>query len=97
MRDTRRNRLWALAGVFALALTAGIATKRAAARRDARLTASGEELRDAVAAPSTVGLAGRPVPTSWFKGPAERRAEIDSALMGSRPHRSPVARSVAVQ
>lgn len=96
MRDTRRNRIWTLAGVFALALTAGVMTDRALSRRQARISAE-EDLHDAVAAPpATAGLAGRPVPTSWFKSPEERKSEIDMALMSSRRRRA-LARRVAVQ
>ena len=90
-----------MAGVFALALTAGVASNRAVARRASRgpASAAGEDLRDAVASPTppaTLGLAGRPVPTTWFKSPAQRRAEIDSALLGPRRPRS-LARRVALQ
>jgi len=98
MRDTRRNRIWTLTGVFALALTAGIASKQALARHEARVSV-GEDMRDAVASPTppaTAGLAGKPVPTTWFKTPAEHKVEIDSALLSSRRRRA-LARRVAVQ
>lgn len=98
MKDTRRNRIWTLAGVFALALTAGVASKQSFARRAARISVD-EDLRDAAAAPlppATAGLAGRPVPTTWFKTPAQHRVEVDSALLSSRRRRE-LARRVAVQ
>lgn len=96
MRDTRRNRIWTLAGVVALALTAGVFSTRMRARRCARVAVD-PDMRDAVASPpATAGLAGRPVPTSWFKTPAESRAEMDAALLSSRRRRA-LARSVAVQ
>jgi hypothetical protein len=98
MRDTRRNRIWTLTGVFALALTAGIASKQAASRRAARFTVD-ESMRDAVASPTppaTAGLAGKPVPTTWFKTPAQHKVEVDSALLSSRRRRA-LARRVAVQ
>jgi hypothetical protein len=88
-----------MAGLFALALTVGVASNRAFPRRRAKLPTAGEELKDAVASPTppaTVGLAGRPVPTSWFKTPAQHHAEIDSALLGSS-HRRALARRVALQ
>ena len=86
-----------MAGTFALALTAGIAANRGSSRRAARLSVAGEDLRDAVAAPpATGGLAGKPVPTSWFKTPEQQHAEMDSALLGSRRPRS-LARRVALQ
>jgi hypothetical protein len=97
-KDTRQNRIWTLAGVFALALTAGVASKRALARQAARVSVD-ESLRDAVASPTppaTAGLAGRPVPTSWFKTPAQRSVEMDSALLSSRRRRA-LARRAAVQ
>jgi hypothetical protein len=88
MKDTRRGRLWTLLGVVTLALTAGVAVDRSFARRSARVGVD-EDLRDAVAAPpATAGLAGRPVPTTWFKTPAERRSAIDSALLSSRRRRA---------
>lgn len=90
--------MWTLAGVFALALTAGIASKRASSRHAARVTVD-EDLRDAVASPTppaTAGLAGKPVPTTWFKSPAQHKNEIDSALLSSRRRRA-LARRVAVQ
>jgi hypothetical protein len=96
MKDTRRNRIWTLTGVVALALTAGVASNRALARRSVRIAVE-VDLRDAVGAPpATAGLAGKPVPTTWFKTPAERKSEIDSALMSSRRRRA-LARRVAVQ
>jgi hypothetical protein len=96
MRDTRRNRIWSLAGVFALALTVGVFSSRSTARRSARVEAEAD-LHDAVAAPpATAGLAGRPVPTTWFKTPEQRKSEIDTALMSSRRRRA-LARRVAVQ
>ena len=98
MKDTRRSRNWTLAGVFALALTAGIASKRAVSHRAARVAVD-EDLRDAVASPTppaTAGLAGRPVPTTWFKTPAQHKVEVDSALLSSRRRRA-LARRVAVQ
>ena len=98
MKDTRRNRIWTLAGVFALALTAGVASKHALARRSARLSVD-EDLRDAVASPvppATAGLGGKPVPTTWFKTPEQHRVEVDSALLSSRRRRA-LARRVALQ
>lgn len=96
MRDTHRNRIWTLAGVFALALTVGVMTDRALSHRQARISVD-EDLHDAVAAPpATAGLAGKPVPTSWFKSPEQRKSEIDTALMSSRRRRA-LARRVAVQ
>lgn len=98
MKDTRRNRIWTLTGVFALALTAGIASKQAVSRRASRLVVE-DDLRDAVASPTppaTAGLAGKPVPTSWFKTPAQHKSEVDSALLSSRRRRA-LARRVAVQ
>lgn len=102
MKDTRRGRIWALAGVVGFALAAGVAAKRTQTRREAEVPAAApaaEELRDAVASPirpATAGLAGRPVPTSWFKTPEQHRAEMDSALLSSRRRRA-LARRVAVQ
>ena len=103
MKDTRRNRVWALAGAFVFALAAGVASKRAQTRRAAEIAAvagpAGEDLRDAVASPmrpATAGLAGKPVPTTWFKTPEQHRAEMDSALLSSRRRRA-LARRVAVQ
>ena len=90
MKDSRRNRNWTLAGVLALAVTAGVASNRALARRAERLSVAGENLRDAVASPrtpATAGLAGKPVPTAWFKTPEQGRAEMDSALLASRRSR----------
>ena len=98
MKDTRKNRIWTLAGVFALALTAGVASKQMVSRRSARIAVD-ENLRDAVASPTppaTAGLAGKPVPTTWFKTPAQHKVEVDSALMSSRRRRA-IARRVAVQ
>lgn len=96
MKDTRRNRIWTLAGVVVLALTAGVASNRALARRSARVAVD-EDLRDAVASPpATAGLAGKPVPTTWFKTPDQRKSEIDTALLSSRRRRA-LARRVAVQ
>jgi hypothetical protein len=103
MKDTRGNRIATLAGALVLALTAGIESrlsfeKRAAHARAASF-AAGEDLRDAVAEaapPATAGLAGKPVPTSWFKTPEQRRAEMDSALLGSR-RRRPHIRRVSLQ
>jgi hypothetical protein len=96
MKDTRRNRIWTLTGVVALALTGGVMSNRMLARRSARVSAD-EDLRDAVASPpATAGLAGRPVPTTWFKTPAERKSEMDSALLSSRRRRA-LAQRVSVQ
>ena len=93
MKETRRDRVWTYAGLFALALTLGVASKRTVLRREARIPAvveAGEELRDAVASTArpTAGLAGRPVPTSWFKTPEQHRVEMDSALLSSRRRRA---------
>jgi hypothetical protein len=92
MKDTRRNRIWTLAGVVALALTAGIAANQAVARRVPPTAIAVEDgLRDAIASPlppATAGLAGRPVPTSWFKTPAQQHSEIDAALFASRNRRA---------
>jgi hypothetical protein len=99
MKDTRRTRMWTLAGVIALSLTAGVASRRALARRAASAPVSFEELRDAVGSsmpPATAGLAGKPVPTTWFKTPAQHKVEIDSALLSSRRRRA-LARRVSVQ
>jgi hypothetical protein len=106
MKDTRRARIGILASVVCLALTAGVASRVNLARREARAAALAEsvfaaesDLRDAVASPvmpATAGLAGRPVPTSWFKTPAQHRIEIDTALLSSRRRRA-LARRVAVQ
>ena len=97
MKDTRRNRIWTFAGVFALALTAGVMADHALSRRQARISVEAN-LRDAVASPpATAGLAGKPVPTSWFKSPEQRKSEIDSALLSSRRRRALLARRVAVQ
>jgi hypothetical protein len=98
MKDTRQNRTWTLAGVIALALTAGVAANQALARRPAPLAVE-DGLRDAVASPTppaTVGLAGRPVPTTWFKNPAQQHSEIDAALLASRNRRA-LARRVALR
>lgn len=99
MKDTRRTRLWTLVAAFAVAAAAGVASKRNLAKREARapsFAAADEGLKDAVAAPlpATVSVAGRPVPTSYFKTPSQRRAEIDSALLARR---RALARRVAVQ
>jgi len=86
----------AFAGVFALALTAGVMADRALNRRPSRISVD-EDLRDAVAAPpATAGLAGKPVPTSWFKSPEQRESEIDTALLSSRRRRL-LARRAALQ
>jgi hypothetical protein len=96
MKDTRRGRIWTLTGVVALALTGGVMTNRMLARRSARVSVD-EDLRDAVASPpATAGLAGRPVPTTWFKTPTQRQAEMDSALLSSRRRRA-LAQRVAAQ
>ena len=96
MRDTRRNRIWSFAGVFALALTAGVAANRWTSKRQPAFSAEAD-LHDAVASPpATAGLAGKPVPTTWFKTPEQRKSEIDTALMSSRRRRA-LARRVAVQ
>jgi len=96
MKDTRRNRIWTFAGIFALALTVGVASNRAVLRHRVS-PPSDEELRDAVASPpATAGLAGRPVPTTWFRSPEQRKSEIDTALLSSRRRRA-LARRVAVQ
>jgi len=90
--------MWTLAGVFALALTAGVAANGAHARVAARASVD-PDLRDAVASPlppATVGLAGRPVPTAWFKTPAQQRGEVDAALFASRRRRAAAPR-VAVR
>ncbi len=101
MRDTRRSRAWTLAGTCALALAAGVVSNRLLARRVAAAGtfAAEPDLRDAAAspmAPATAGLAGKPVPTVWFKTPEARRAEMDSALLSSRRRRA-LARRVSVQ
>ena len=102
MKDTRRNRIWTLVGVVSFAVAAGAASKLTLARREARIPAASfaaeTDLRDAVASPmtpATAGLAGKPVPTSWFKTPEQRHKDIDAALMSSR--RRSLARRVAVQ
>ena len=87
MKDTRRSWIWTLTGVVALALTAGIAANRALAVRETRMPVE-ENLRDAAASPTTAGLAGKPTPTCWFKTPAQRLGEIDSALLSSRRRRA---------
>jgi hypothetical protein len=90
MKDTRENRVWTLAGVIALALTAGLAANQAGVRRSAPIAVE-EGLRDAVASPmrpATIGFAGRPVPTSWFKTAAQQHSEIDAALFASRNRRA---------
>ena len=100
MKDTRKNRVWSLVG--ALALAAGVASNRVLTHREAELSAGNaiisgnEELHDAVASPATAGLAGKPVPTSWFKTPSEHHAEIETALLGSRQRRR-ADRRVALQ
>jgi len=99
MKDTRRARVWSLVGVVALAVTAGIASRRQLARREAAVAApaAGEDLRDAVAAPALARAAGRPAPSPWFKTPELRRVEMDAALLSSRRRRALAARRVAVQ
>jgi hypothetical protein len=90
MKDSRRGRIWTITGLFAFALTAGAFSNRALARRAARASLE-DDLRDAAASPvppATAGLAGRPVPTSWFKASAQRRIEMDSALLSSRRRRT---------
>ena len=85
--------MWTLAGVIALAVTSSVAVDRALAHREARAAVESvtpANFRDAVAspiAPATVGLAGRPVPTTWFKTPAQHRLEVDMALLSSRRRR----------
>jgi hypothetical protein len=99
MKDTRSARVWSLLGVCALAVTAGIASHQTLARRRARVVVA-DEMRDAVAEPSTPSIArlgGKPVPTTWFKTPDSHRAEMDSALLSSRRRRALAARRVAVQ
>ena len=97
MSDTRRVRVWTLAGAFALALTAGVASQRAVTRRDTRAAFVAEEdLRDAVGGarmPATAGLAGKPVPTSWFKTARQHHAEMDEALLSSRHRRAAATRA----
>lgn len=94
MGDTRQNRIWTFAGIFALALTVGAASSRKASRRRAAISVDAD-LRDAVASPpATAGLAGKPVPTTWFKTPAEEKAAIDSALLSSRRRRAHARRGV---
>lgn len=98
MKDTRRSRTWTLFAVCALAATAGLASRGARARRSERVAPPPvEELRDAVAAPSVARLGGKPVPTTWFKTPDSRRAEVDSALLSSRHRRGLAARRLAAQ
>jgi hypothetical protein len=99
-KRARLTGLWTVAGACALALGVGMTAKRTApaAAAAASSPAISEDLHDAVAAPvapPTAALAGRPVPTSWFKAPSQRKAEMDSALMSSRRRR--LARRVAVQ
>jgi hypothetical protein len=102
MKDTRRARIWTLLAAVAFAAAVGVASKKTLARRDARVAAAtagaDEGLKDAVAAPlpATVSVAGKPMPTSWFKTPGERRAEMDSALLAGRRRRA-LARRVSVQ
>lgn len=95
MNAARRERFWTAAGVLALALTVGAVSSRglhARAGRAPDIAAADEGLRDAVASPSsapaTAGLAGKPVPTSWFKTPEQHHAEMDSALLSSRRRRA---------
>lgn len=99
MKDTRRTRTWTLVAVTALALGAGVASTALSARRAPRIAVE-TDLRDAVAAPVTAppiaALAGRPVPTVWFKAPSSRAAELDARLLSSRRARAN-ARRVAVQ
>ncbi|MDE2510365.1 MAG: hypothetical protein KGL74_04525, partial [Elusimicrobia bacterium] len=76
-----------------------LARARRAARAPERAFSVETDLRDAVAAPmtpATAGLAGRPVPTSWFKTPEQRRKDVDAALMSSVRRRA-LARRVSVQ
>jgi hypothetical protein len=101
MKDTRRSRTWTLIGTCALALAAGVVSKRMLARRSAAVGTITMEtgLRDAVAspmAPATAGLAGKPVPTAWFKTSEQRSVEMNSALLSSRRRRAR-ARRIAVQ
>jgi hypothetical protein len=91
MNDTRGARLWTLLSVCVLALTAGAASQFVLRHRETSATVApaAEELRDAVASPMppTAGLAGRPVPTKWFKTPEQKRAEMYAALLSSRRRR----------
>jgi hypothetical protein len=96
-KRARLTGLWTVLGACALALAVGTVSRRQTPKTSA--FPAGEELRDAVASPAmppTAALAGRPVPTSWFKAPSQRKAEMDSALLSSR-HRRALARRVAVQ
>jgi hypothetical protein len=95
-KRARLTGLWTVLGACALVLAVGNFAKRPAT---AAAVSAGENLRDAVAAPvapPTIAVAGRPVPTTWFKAPSQRKAEMDSALMSSRKRRA-LARRVAVQ
>lgn len=83
MDSSRSNRAWTLIGAVTLALSVAVV-----ARRSVRVSVAGEDLRDAVAAPvipAPAMLGGvRVQPNAYFKTPAERRAEAESALMSSR-------------
>lgn len=100
MKDTRRSRAWTLFAVCVLAGTAGLASRGLAARRGAPAAPPAEELRDAVASPATPAVArlgGKPVPTTWFKTPDAKHADLDSALLASRRRRALAARRLAAQ
>jgi len=84
MEQTRPMRAWTLIGVVVLALGVGAMARYSV---KAPVLAS-EDLRDAVAAPispAMLGAARAAQPnTSYFAGPAGRRAEAEQALMSSR-------------
>lgn len=92
MKTDRGARAWALAGTAALIATLVVGAKQIQARRAAQAAAV-EDLRDAVAQPTpapvaAARVAGKTVPSVWFKSPEKRRAEIDDALMSSRRRRA---------
>lgn len=101
-KRARLTALWTVAGTLAVAFVAKTASRPSPERR-AEMAAEAAfkaeaDLRDAVGSPvvpATAALAGRPVPTAWFKTPDQRKVEMNSALLSSRRKR--LARRVAVQ
>ncbi len=82
MDSMRASHMWTLVAAGVLALGIGVI-----ARQPVK-TPAAEEMRDAVAAPispAMLGAARASQPnTSYFAGPAGRRAEAEQALMSSR-------------
>lgn len=84
MESARASRAWTLIAAAVLALSVGAMARRSVNAHKA----APDEMRDAVAAPispAMLGAARAAQPnTSYFAGPAGRRAEAERALSSSR-------------